>query len=281
MRTQPNDFAMANNNALKKKTYWVLSSNNNMFRLHDLLKVHNVVDWKQRNSILVGDIVFMYCTAPESRIRYMFLVIATDITRNDYINDSKFWNDPEEAKKGMTLNRFIRLKLIGELPEYDMSLSRDILKTKGLNASYQSGFRIAPGALLDYILEAFEEKTDNDPDLLPEDESRSFYEGAKQTVTVNRYERDEKARLECIKAHGCRCAVCNLDFEELYGEVGKGFIHVHHIVPIHTIGKEYQLDPQKDLVPVCPNCHAMLHRGMKGEARSIEELRTIAVFIKR
>lgn len=75
--------------------------------------------------------------------------------------------------------------------------------------------------------------------------------------------------------HGTACAVCGIDFEKVYGELGKGFIHVHHTVPIHTIGEEYTINPGKDLIPVCPNCHAMLHRGRDADARSIEELKTL------
>jgi len=75
--------------------------------------------------------------------------------------------------------------------------------------------------------------------------------------------------------HGTACAVCGIDFEKVYGELGKGFIHVHHTVPIHTIGEEYTINPEKDLIPVCPNCHAMLHRGRDADARSIEELKTL------
>jgi 5-methylcytosine-specific restriction protein A len=66
-----------------------------------------------------------------------------------------------------------------------------------------------------------------------------------------------------------------MDFEETYGQLGRGFIHVHHIVPIATIGKEYKLDPVNDLVPVCPNCHAMLHHGAEGHVLTIEELKEI------
>jgi 5-methylcytosine-specific restriction protein A len=55
--------------------------------------------------------------------------------------------------------------------------------------------------------------------------------------------------------------------------LGEGFIHVHHLNPIATIAEEYELDPENDLRPVCPNCHAMLHR--KKETLSIEELRTL------
>jgi len=52
-----------------------------------------------------------------------------------------------------------------------------------------------------------------------------------------------------------------MNFAKIYGKLGKGFIHVHHLKPIATRkGKTYTLDPKKDLIPVCPNCHAMLHR---------------------
>lgn len=66
-----------------------------------------------------------------------------------------------------------------------------------------------------------------------------------------------------------------MDFEKQYGELGKGFIHVHHIVPISTIGGNYRIDYEKDLVPVCPNCHAMLHRNGQDEILTVEELKII------
>jgi predicted HNH restriction endonuclease len=66
------------------------------------------------------------------------------------------------------------------------------------------------------------------------------------------------------------CAVCNFNFKAAYGSVGKDFIHVHHLHPIALTDGEYELDPISDLRPVCPNCHAMLHRPNK--IMSIEEL---------
>ena len=66
----------------------------------------------------------------------------------------------------------------------------------------------------------------------------------------------------------------------MYGELGQGFIHVHHIVPISKIGKEYKIDPINDLVPVCPNCHAMLHRGKDGKVYRIDELKEIIAIKK-
>lgn len=61
----------------------------------------------------------------------------------------------------------------------------------------------------------------------------------------------------------------------MYGELGKDFIYGHHIVPLNTIGKEYKVDYETDLIPVCPNCHAMLHRKLDGEFYSVEELKEI------
>lgn len=96
-------------------------------------------------------------------------------------------------------------------------------------------------------------------ELPPETEGR-LAEGMKKTIVVNSYERNPKARQQCIDHWQAICQVCSFDFEKVYGAIGKGFIHVHHIVPISQIGEAYEIDPVKDLVPVCPNCHAMLHR---------------------
>ena len=116
-------------------------------------------------------------------------------------------------------------------------------------------------------------KTDNQPlseEVLP---TEQYTEGAVRQVLTNAYERDEKARRAAIKHHGCICKVCNFSFEFAYGSIGKNFIHVHHVVPLSSIGKEYVVNPKTDLVPVCPNCHAMIHR--KSPPFLIEELRAL------
>jgi 5-methylcytosine-specific restriction protein A len=97
---------------------------------------------------------------------------------------------------------------------------------------------------------------------LPEeiDNPEQYTEGASKVVSINAYERNSDARAKCIKYHGYKCAACSFDFEGIYGAIGKNYIHVHHIVPLSEIKKEYKLDPVKDLVPVCPNCHAIIHR---------------------
>jgi 5-methylcytosine-specific restriction protein A len=84
-------------------------------------------------------------------------------------------------------------------------------------------------------------------------------EGAVVEVISRRYERSRINRAACIELQGARCVICNFDFGEAYGSIGEGFIHVHHVVSVSTVEPCTVIDPGKDLVPVCPNCHAMLH----------------------
>lgn len=86
-------------------------------------------------------------------------------------------------------------------------------------------------------------------------------EGRRLTISVNKYERDPKNRKSCIKHYGPLCSACGFDFSATYGEIGSGYIHVHHLTPLSAHdGKALKIDPIKDLRPVCPNCHEMLHR---------------------
>ncbi|MBY0204673.1 DUF3427 domain-containing protein [Paenibacillus cucumis Kampfer et al. 2016] len=100
-----------------------------------------------------------------------------------------------------------------------------------------------------------------------------YYEGNSQRRIVNTYERNLEARQKCIEHYGFSCAVCDIRFENVYGSIGEDFIEVHHLVELNQIGKRYAVDPIKDLRPVCPNCHAMLHR--KKPAYTIEELKNL------
>lgn len=101
--------------------------------------------------------------------------------------------------------------------------------------------------------------------------STSILEGKVRQVLVNTYERNPAARAKCIAHYGTTCSVCSFDFGTTYGEIGEGFIHVHHLREISSIGNEYEVDPIEDLRPVCPNCHAMLHTDRP--ALTIDSLR--------
>lgn len=98
---------------------------------------------------------------------------------------------------------------------------------------------------------------------LPEEISNgsTYNEGSVQRILINRYERDPRAREACIKHYGTICFLCGFNFVAVYGEVMAGFTHVHHLKPLSSVGAEYEVDPIRDLRPVCPNCHAVLHRN--------------------
>lgn len=99
-------------------------------------------------------------------------------------------------------------------------------------------------------------------------------EGAPRTVKLTVYERDPAAREACIRHWGENCQICGFSFESVYGKIGRGYIHVHHIVPISSDKKKTRPNPRKDLIPLCPNCHAMVHRNTSS-AVSVAELRKI------
>ena len=105
------------------------------------------------------------------------------------------------------------------------------------------------------------------------DITETFLEGKSKEIVQTKYERNPQARKICLNHHGYSCQICDFNFETFFGNVGKGFIHVHHINSIAEIGKEYEIDPKNDLIPVCPNCHAMIHS--RRPAFSIEEIKEI------
>lgn len=87
----------------------------------------------------------------------------------------------------------------------------------------------------------------------------AYSEGRMQMSFSTSYERNPVARKICLEHYGYDCQVCGINFENQYGEIGKKFIHIHHLNPIGSSGIQ-KVDPKKDLIPVCPNCHAMLHQ---------------------
>ncbi|MCO0600951.1 DUF3427 domain-containing protein [Peribacillus butanolivorans] len=127
------------------------------------------------------------------------------------------------------------------------------------------------------IIWQFTDHQENHPEIIPEEivSEDSLFEGGTKTIKVNIYERSPMARKRCIDHYGLNCSVCSFNFYDKYGEIGKDFIHVHHLVPLHEIKDVYEIDPIRDLRPVCPNCHAMLHK--RKPALSIEELKEVII----
>ena len=248
--------------------YWIVPSNDRTFRIGDAIAAQNgMADWRT-NKFSEGDIVFIYKTKPEQRIRYRMEVIKSNLIFNEIFEQEEFWTDKETYYSGY-ITSYARLKLLEEYT--DNILSLDHLHEHGYNGQPQSVREIKDESLLDFLLHPHQIANDEAYDVdYPEDDDK-LYEGALMKVNVNKYERNQKARRECVAKKGYQCLVCGRDFEATYGEIGKNFIHVHHLTPISTIGKEYELNVDTDLAPVCPNCHYMLHR--KNPPYTIEELK--------
>jgi predicted HNH restriction endonuclease len=101
----------------------------------------------------------------------------------------------------------------------------------------------------------------------------AFWEGAASRVSVNRYERDRRARDACVRAHGASCSACGMTFSGVYGPLFAQVIVVHHVVPLSQLGEGYRIDPVADLRPLCANCHLIAHQ--RTPPLSIDELKAL------
>jgi 5-methylcytosine-specific restriction protein A len=160
-------------------------------------------------------------------------------------------------------DRLPREDLVAEIPE----IKWDRLRSSGIEVP-----AFATRRLNDLWLRHTGSLMFRSPDQPRGIEGQTFPEGAVSRVPVNRYERDRRARKKCLEHWGYHCAVCKFSFEKRYGALGLEFIHVHHLRELSKVPPGYEVDPINDLRPICPNCHAMIHRG-PGPALTVEELR--------
>ncbi|MBF2171931.1 HNH endonuclease [Staphylococcus epidermidis] len=105
-------------------------------------------------------------------------------------------------------------------------------------------------------------------------ENIEYLEGKAYVQYGIKYERNQALRNEAIKLHETICKVCGFDFKAKYGKLGEDFIEIHHLKPMFSLKKEVRVDPLKDLVPLCSNCHKMIHRNAK-QPLTIKELTEI------
>jgi len=111
------------------------------------------------------------------------------------------------------------------------------------------------------------------------DEDAVITEGGKRNATSQMYQRSHALREAAIEHYategGLKCAVCGFSFEDTYGELGDGYIEIHHRKPIFTYEEDEELSLSEALqgvAPVCSNCHRMLHRRRR-EILTLDELR--------
>jgi predicted HNH restriction endonuclease len=108
-------------------------------------------------------------------------------------------------------------------------------------------------------------------DLQTDQLESSREEGGQKQIFTTVYERDRISRDLAISIHGYACMICHFNFRNFYGTWGEGFIHVHHITPLSVQKQRGKVNPKTDMIVVCPNCHAMIHRR-KDKVLTLEDL---------
>jgi hypothetical protein len=135
-------------------------------------------------------------------------------------------------------------ELLGEQANFSLGLNR--IRSLSVLSALDSMFGKALG---------FPKET------LPEEVPEGTYrEGQGVQITVNRYERDASARAACLRHFGPVCQICRVDLSTIYGPIAAGLVHVHHLQPLSQVEEQHEVRPDQDLIPVCPNCHAVVHR---------------------
>ena len=161
---------------------------------------------------------------------------------------------------------------------FDVLSEEPLIPLKRLLEPPFSSFNFTPqpsgNSITPNVAAALEKAWANATNRVPSIKGKSvekFTEGKRRQVQSYMYERDDVARRKCIEHFGYKCYACGFDFEQQYGKLGHEYIQVHHKKPLSEIRKEYEVNPKKDLVPLCANCHVMIHR--KVPALTVEELR--------
>jgi predicted HNH restriction endonuclease len=115
--------------------------------------------------------------------------------------------------------------------------------------------------------------------ILDEEDELAFPEGREKFQLHRSRERNGKLPIQAKQKRlredkRLACDVCDLDFFQVYGDLGHGFIEAHHKIPISKLNNSSETSIE-DLALVCSNCHRMLHRGKR--LLTIEELREIVL----
>lgn len=207
---------------------------------------------------ILGELGMNESSAHDYIYSYSNLIQGKLFTRNTNVYATEYYLNKIFNEEGINGLKNALLSLSQHIDYYEEVSGTSIKKRKEIYFRYYN-----------LIKDFYDEHTY--PDEL--DSEVEYSEGKTKKILVNSYERNPIARKKCIEHFGLKCQICDFNFTEKYGELGDNFIHVHHKIDISTVGKEYSVNPITDLIPVCPNCHSMLHK--RKPAFSIEEMKNI------
>ena len=257
---------------------------NNNFDIIKLKIVSTIiVDWC--NNKAKKNLLFFKNSFVSSYSKFRFGTPISEMIIKSNNNKKGYWNNGifvfyeiQYINDNLLVSLLISSKDVNEkdrlysfLNSNNVNFSEDIITVKTWNL-FTSNNKIEDiSNVLDYFffseLAKYEKeviKWNNDNNYSIYNTDNEMIEGSLKNISTNIYERNKEARQKCIDYHGAKCKICGFDFKKIYGVEFDGKIEVHHIKPLSEIRVGYVVDPINDLIPVCPNCHFILHSKKEG-----------------
>ena len=249
--------------------YWIIPCNVKDYDVIGAFNKLSEIDWKQSNnmkSAAVGDMVLIYLSRPYSCIKYICKIKEVNKPKST-IEDSDYIMKGDNY---VNYGNYMQLELLESINE--LLLTHENLKLNGLKGNIQ-GPRSLKDNLLSFVLEKISPILNNTNKDEFELENIEYKEGKVQVKYGIKFERNHYLRQKAIEIHGTSCKVCGFNFEKMYGNTGKNIIEIDHLKPMYTIRKKISVNPETDLIPLCSNCHKMIHRK-KAKPLTLEELKS-------
>ncbi len=118
---------------------WIIPASLAVYNLKACLTDRGFVDWSQHFSPQIGDIVYIYATAPEQKIICRTRVEKTHMPFQAIKDDRIYWRD-EKRYEASQKNIFCRLRLVSFLEEDVLSLAD--LKKNGLRMAPRRAVKV-------------------------------------------------------------------------------------------------------------------------------------------
>lgn len=254
--------------------YWLVPINTADFDFNQYLGKYHFVDWVQFDDrIQIDDIAYIY-DSKQKRITHKMVVSAVSFDFDQATNDENLWHNRTKMLENISEDVFYRLKPVQTVES--KLLGYENLKVHNFPENPIHDF-IVDGNLRVYITSILE--SEDEIDRKKKAAEDALHEGGSIRVVLDRYERSKDARKECIAHYRneYRCVICGFNFKEKYGEYGEGFIEVHHIKKLSKQKKRQKVDYENDLIPVCSNCHSMIHHKRENEELDLKGLKDLLI----
>jgi 5-methylcytosine-specific restriction enzyme A len=266
---------------------WIFQGNPNVFDIDNYVQDNKFIWWSIRqehfaDEFNINDTVFLWRSDGGKKgtggVLAKCRVVSLPVDRTDDSNSQDYWNNDDWSNSYLAIKLEVqevnlREGFISRISLLEHSVLKDLLIHR---LRQQTNYLLSHehATELDKMWTLSNNKSQVEIDIEAElaEEDDFYTDGAVKYFYGKRYERNPINREKAIEIHGLNCVCCGFNFEKVYGERGKDFIEVHHVKPLSTIKEDVIINPETDLVPICSNCHRMIHRE-KDNVLTVEELR--------